>query len=134
MAHETNIQNQTFPLKLMLPRRLGVKIRYRKPCVGAPNSFINLRWPGCYVEPVERIGGKIKSPGVGAKDDDYFLVQRDKSNNCRVFLLWIIVLSFMKNRASTHKTNSKQIKRAVYVRKENNQLLAIHRLEEERKR
>ncbi|AUY13796.1 hypothetical protein C3414_02110 [Serratia sp. SSNIH2] len=25
MAHETNIQNQTFPLKLMLPRRLGVK-------------------------------------------------------------------------------------------------------------
>ncbi len=25
-----------------------------------------------------------------------FLVQRDKSNNCRVFLLWIIVLSFMK--------------------------------------
>lgn len=64
-----------------------------------------------------------------------FLVQRDKSNNCRVFLLWIIVLSFMKkNRASIHKTNSKQIKRAVYVRKENNQLLAIHRLEEERKR
>lgn len=83
---------------------------------------------------MERIGGKIKSPGVGAKDDDYFLVQRDKSNNCRVFLLWIIVLSFMKNRASIHKTNSKQIKRAVYVRKENNQLLAIHRLEEERKR